>query len=114
MTGKPAPAWANWHSKDHFLPNVFHQVRGPGSLSKLKSWLRTDPLTVNEENLAPYDRIEIIALAIGLAMRDLWVIQFPEKYSGIPLHVTNSPLEFREYEQLSYDAKTLIDGYEDL
>ena len=47
-------------------------------------------------------------------MQDLWVIQFPEKYSGIPLHVTNSPLEFREYEQLSYDAKTLIDGYEDL
>jgi hypothetical protein len=71
-------------------------------------------LTTEDENLAPYDRVEIIALAIGLAMRDLWVVQFPEKFSRVPPHVTNSPLEFHEYEQLSYDVKTLINGYENL
>jgi hypothetical protein len=69
---------------------------------------------MEDENLTSYDRVEIIALAIGLAMRDLWVNQFPEEYSGIPPHVSDSPLEFREYQQLSYDTKTLIDGYEDL
>lgn len=96
------------------MPKAFHQVKGPGSLSKLKSWLRTDPLTIDDNNLTSYNRVEIIALAIGLAMRDLYVIQFPDEYSGIPQHVIDSPLEFREYEQLSYDTKTLIDGYEDL
>lgn len=69
---------------------------------------------MDDDNLASYNRVEIVALAIGLAMRDIWVTQFPENFSGIPVHVTNSPFEFREYEQLSYDAKTLLDGYEDL
>jgi hypothetical protein len=89
-------------------------VKGPGSLSRLKVWLRSDPLTMEDDNLASYGRVEIVALAIGLAMRDLWVIQFPENFSGVPEHVTNSPFEFREYEQLSYNAQTLLDGYEDL
>ena len=67
-----------------------------------------------DNTLASYNRVEIIALAIGLAMRNLYVTQFPDEYSGIPHHVINSPLEFREYEQLSYDIKTLIDGYDNL
>jgi hypothetical protein len=56
----------------------------------------------------------MVILAIGLTMHDIWVNQFPENVSGIPLHVTNSPFLFHEYEQLSHEAKTLLDGYEDL
>jgi hypothetical protein len=69
---------------------------------------------MDDDSLASYSRVEMVALAIGLAMRDFWVNQFPENFSGIPPHVTNSPFEFREYEQLSHAAKTLLDGYEDL
>lgn len=67
-----------------------------------------------DDTLASYDRVEIIALAIGLAMRDLYITQFLDEYSGIPQHVISLPLEFREYEQLSYNIKTLIDGYDNL
>ena len=69
---------------------------------------------MDDDNLASYTHVEIVALAIGLAMRDLWVNQFPENFSGIPVHVTNSSFEFGKYEQLSYNTKTLLDGYEDL
>lgn len=110
----PGPGWASWTSTDHFLPKEFHKVKGSGSLSQLKVWLCLDPLTMDDDNLASYSRVEIVALAVGLAMHDIWVIQFPENFSGIPGHITNSPFEFREYEQLSYDTKTLIDGYDDL
>jgi hypothetical protein len=69
---------------------------------------------MDDDSLVSYSRVEIVALAIGLAMRDIWVNQFPENFSGIPPHVTNSPFLFREYEQLSHEAKTLLEGYEDL
>lgn len=47
-------------------------------------------------------------------MRELWVNQFQENVSNIPPHVANSPLEFREYEQLSYAAKDLTSGYDEV
>jgi hypothetical protein len=46
-------------------------------------------------------------------MRDVWVTQFPETFPDIPSHVTDSPFEFHEYEQLSHNAADLLDGFQD-
>ena len=81
---------------------------------RFKNWVHSDQLTVGDNSLTSYGRVEIIALSIGLAMRELWINQFQENVSNIPPHVTNSPLEFREYEQLSYAAKDLISGYDEV
>lgn len=113
LSGTPGPQWATWKSKNHYLPAAFHNVKGPGSLSHLKTWLQSDPLTTIDQSLVSYGRVEIVILAVGLAMRDVWVTQFPETFPDIPSHVTDSPFEFHEYEQLSHNAADLLDGFQD-
>lgn len=81
---------------------------------RFKKWIHSDPLTVGDDSLTSYGRVELIALSIGLAMRELWINQFQEDVSNVPPHVTNSPVEFREYEQLSHAVKDLLAGYDEV
>ena len=73
-----------------------------------------NPLVTNNADLVSYSRLEIVILAFGLAMRDLWVIQFVDVSSAIPQHVSISPLPFSEYEQLSHNGANLLVGFEEL
>ena len=61
-----------------------------------------DPITSDGENLASYEQVERVILAIGLGFRALWIAQFPEQYLDVPAHIINSPYPFSEYEQLSH------------
>jgi hypothetical protein len=72
-----------------------------------------DPIVGKDDKLASYSRVEVVILAIGLAMRGLWVSQFPETFSDIPQYVIDSPYMFHEYEQLSHNAANLLTGFED-
>lgn len=53
----------------------------------------------------------MVILAVGLALRELWVTQFPEGFTDIPEHVRDSPFEFHEHEQLSHNIRDLLMGY---
>ena len=96
-----------------YLPAAFHAQKGKGSFSDLMSWLSHEPVTTSAKTLASYQTIELVVLSIGLAMRDLLAIQFQEN-SVLPVHVVNSPLQFRQFETLSHLAENMIIGWEDL
>jgi len=66
------------------------------------------------ENLASYEQVERVILAIGLGFRALWIAQFPDQYLDVLAHIINSPYPFSEYEQLSHTVDNLISGYEEL
>jgi hypothetical protein len=74
-------------------------------------WLSMDPITADGNQLASYDQVELIILAVGLAFRALWITQFSEKYSDVPTFVVDSHYPFSEYEQLSHSVQDLISGY---
>lgn len=112
MGGSPAPAWASWTSELSYLPIAFHSKGGPASFSGLITWLREEPFTTKTNVLASYHTVEIVALAIGLALRDLAAIQFQED-AILPAHLVNSPLTFRDHEALSDIAGELIKGWVD-
>jgi len=114
LIGTPGPNWASWASNNRFLPKAFYRAQGAGSLSQLKSWLQSDPITTVDGSLASYSSVELVILAIGLAMRDLYVNQFPDGIPNIPVHVINSRFEFHEYEQLSHNVEDLLNGYQHL
>lgn len=113
LSVRPPPQWASWEFTHRYLPATFHASKGKGSFSELVQWLLHEPVTTSTNKLASYQTIEIVALSIGLAMRDLAAIQFQEN-SILPTHLVNSPLEFRQYETLSHVAENLIKGWEDL
>jgi hypothetical protein len=96
-----------------FLPPRFHSTGGKGSYSDLIEWLAHEPITTPNKSLASYQTVEIVALSIGLAMRDLEAIQFKDD-SVLPAHVVNSPLQFRMYETLTHCTEDLIRGWEDM
>jgi hypothetical protein len=105
--------WASWTSKLSYLPSAFHAIEGKGSFSDLMSWLKQEPVTTSAKKLASYQTIELVALSIGLAMRDVSAIQFTDD-SSLPPHVISSPLQFRQFETLSHLADNMILGWEDL
>lgn len=76
------------------------------------TWLRKQPVA-QEDNLASYTTVERVALAIGLAMRDLAAQQFTDD-SLLPEHIINSPFKFQSHEQLSHIAEDLVNGFEHL
>ena len=61
--------------------------------------------------LVPYQQVELVALGFGLALRALWIMQFPEGYSDVPAYVVNSSYPFSLHQQLSYKIEDLIAGY---
>ena len=72
-----------------------------------------DQITADNNMLASYKQVELVILGFGLALRALWVAQFPEIYSDVPTHVINSSYPFSEYQQLSHHIANLIVGYAD-
>jgi hypothetical protein len=113
--GKPGPNWATWTSKMNFLPKAFHSAKGAGSLSNLYTWLATNPMTTSNGELSSYTQVEMVILSLGLAMRDVWAVQFPgELANAPPPHIVKSPFTFNEYGQLSHRAENILNGYEGL
>jgi len=112
LEGDP-PAWASWESDAHYLPDIFYKKKSSASLSVLIRWTASDPITADDDALASYQQVELVILAIGLALRGLWITQFPENYADVPAYIINSPYPFSEYEQLSHTIQDLITGYAD-
>jgi hypothetical protein len=112
LEGDP-PAWASWESDAHYLPDIFYKKKSSASLSVLIRWTASDPITADDDALASYQQVELVILAIGLALRGLWITQFPENYADVPSYIINSPYPFSEYEQLSHTIQDLITGYAD-
>ena len=110
MEGSP-PAWVSWESTDLYLSEDFFTPQSSSSLSALIRWIRTDPITADNNMLASHGQVELVALGCGLAFRALWIAQFPDRYSDVPTHVIDSPYPFSEYEQLSHTIQDLISGY---
>jgi hypothetical protein len=78
-TGRPGPKWAHWKNNDAFLPGSFHKE---GGMQPVLNWLCTTALK-SADNLQPaYDRMELVILTIGLALRDIYRAadheQFPQ------------------------------------
>jgi hypothetical protein len=93
------------------LSDAFYAKESSASLAVLHRWVTSDPITDDEDGLAPYAQVEQVILAIGLAFRGLWIAQFPDRYSEVPTHVIDSPYPFSEYDQLSHIVEDLIAGY---
>lgn len=110
LDGSP-PAWVSWKSNDRYIPKAFFNPKSTSSLSAFTHWISMDPITADNNNLASYEQVELVALGFGLAFRALWVAQFPEKYSDVPTHIVNSSYQFSEYDQLSHNIQDLVSGY---
>jgi hypothetical protein len=113
LSGHPPLPWASWKSLNSYLPPAFHATGGKESYSALTTWLAKEPVTARNNSLASHQTIEIVALSIGLAMRDIAAIQFQDD-SILPSHLVNSPLKFREFEALSHCTQDLLKGWEDM
>jgi hypothetical protein len=112
MEGSP-PAWVSWKSTDRYISKAFFNPKSSSSLSVFTNWISMDPITADNNNLASYEQVELVALGFGLAFRALWIAQFLEKYSDVPTHIINSPYPFSEYAQLSHGIQDLLAGYEE-
>jgi hypothetical protein len=93
------------------LSDTFYDSTSPSSLPAFRQWASTDPLTADGSILASYEQVELVVLSFGLALRGLWVAQFPDQYSQVPGYVLSSPYPFSEYEEISLKIKELISGY---
>lgn len=113
LSGHPPLPWASWKSLNSYLPPAFHATSGKESYSALTKWLGNEPVTARNNSLASHQTIEIVALSIGLAMRDIAAIQFQDD-SVLPSHLVNSPLQFRQFESLSHCTQDLLKGWEDM
>ena len=69
---------------------------------------------MDDDALASYPQVELIALGLGLAFRALWVAQFLDRYSDVPAHVINSIYPFSEYDQLSHGIDNIVSGYAEM
>jgi hypothetical protein len=103
--------WASWASKDNYVSDSFYDANSSSSLAAFKLWMLTDPLTADGSMLASYKQVEVVLLSIRLALRALWVTQFPDEYCGVPTYVLSSPYPFLEYEKICQQIKDLISGY---
>ena len=100
-----------WESDNHYLSADFYKTKSTSSLSKFTRWILNDPITADDDALASYPQVELVALGLGLAFRALWVAQFPDRYSDVPAHVINSIYPFSEYDQLSHGIDNIVSGY---
>jgi hypothetical protein len=112
LEGNP-PAWASWKSDAHYLPDIFYKKKSSSSLSALVRWMAKDPISADGDVLASYKQVELFLLAVGLALRGLWIAQFPEHYTDVPAYIIDSPYPFSEYEQMSHKIHDLITGYDE-
>jgi len=96
---------------DPYLSEAFFTPQSSSSLAAFISWIRSDPITADNNMLASQRQVELVALGCGLAFRALWIAQFPDRYSDVPAHVIDSPYPFSKYEQLSHTIQDLISGY---
>jgi hypothetical protein len=69
-------------------------------------------MTMSNGELSSYTQVEMVILALGLAMRDVWAVQFPGELAiAPPPHIADSPFTFNEFGQLSHRAENILNGY---
>ena len=100
----------SWNSNKSYLPDTFYDPHSSLSCQSFKQWILSNPLTINGDTLASYQQIELVILGLRLAFRGLWIVQFPNDYTDVPLYIISSPYPFTKYEQLSYMIENLISG----
>jgi len=105
------PAWVTWESTDIYLSKDFFNPVSSSSLSAFNRWITMDPITADGDTIASYEQVELVTLGFGLALRALWMAQFPENYTNVPTYMIDSPYPFSEHEQLTHKIQDLISGY---
>jgi hypothetical protein len=105
---KAGPTWATWKYSDTHLPRAFHE--DPTYFEDVVEWLKTPPYCSPSQQLYTIQEGFIIALAVGLIMRDLTTIQFCDDDDELPRRLANSTLTFSHHEILSQQCVTLVDG----
>ena len=80
---------------------MFYDPHSSLSCWSFKQWILSNPLTINGDTLASYQQIELVILGLRLAFRGLWIAQFPNDYTDVPLYIISSPYPFTKHEQLS-------------
>jgi hypothetical protein len=73
-----------------------------------------DPITADGNQLASYDQVKLVILAVRLAFCALWITQFSEKYSDVSTYIVDNHYPFSKYEQLSHSVQNLITGYAEM
>jgi hypothetical protein len=61
MEGSP-PAWVSWKSTDRYISKAFFNRKSSSSLSVFTNWISMDPITADNNNLASYEQVELVAL----------------------------------------------------
>jgi hypothetical protein len=77
-------------------------------------WIETRPITIDHDTnpcLASHAQVELVNLGFGLALRGLWIAQFPANYPDVPPYIMSSPYDFSEHERLSRMIENLVAGY---
>jgi len=77
------------------FPSRFFDPKSSSSLSAFTHWIKTDPITTENSEIASSRQVELVALGYGLAFRALWISQFPEEYSDVPAHIITVHTRFQ-------------------
>lgn len=74
VVSRPGPKWASWTYDAEYLPATFHSSTEP--FEDFIKWLKTLPHC--SPAIVPYSQRKVmgIGLAVGLVLRDLYLIQF--------------------------------------
>ena len=96
---------------DNYLSDIFYNINSSSLLLAFQRWISTDPIMADGDILASYKQVELAILAIGLAIRGLWVAQFADWYANVPTYILSSPYQFLKYHKICNNIKALISGY---
>ena len=61
------PAWVSWTSNDRYISKAFFNPKLTSSRSAFIHWISMDPITADNNHLASYKQVELVALGFGLA-----------------------------------------------
>ena len=75
-----------------------------------KCWITNNPLIASDGTLAPYTKVKLVILELGLAFKAIWIVQFPEQYHNVPAYIVESLYPFSKYKQLSHCTEDLASG----
>jgi hypothetical protein len=92
------PEWATWIPVPSHLPAQFHSESG---ISGFLTWAKSKPyMATGEAELHPRGQLDEIALAYGLALREMEVVANLDSDTEIPHYMDDSPLQDIPSDQL--------------
>lgn len=98
-------SWVNWRYSKEYLPGEFHVDPG---FSIFQEWLESAPWLYNNDRLRGASDLELVALAVGLAAREIMVVQTREPDTellpGMPQEMDKSVVEFSAMESMIQPA----------